>query len=287
MQVVSRLFLLLLQYITAVLQRLWLPCFCFNRELARLPQRGWRQIPEAALVGGHGCTGETNHKHPFFFLFICAYLFYFKPLVFKKRTTASGKHVFLSQIWHFCSFIVSLLCAPRLSRAELKIIRRSGRHEVLSNVLFADRWRHGFHREDELHPQGPACRQHPRRRQPGVQDRRLWPGQVDRRQRVHGEARWAHTHSLYLAESQVNEVKWMEQWPHSKDDSLLSAITVNLGKRGNQMLLFRLISCAFHPLGEFHSPKLQPYNHLAVHFSCVYHKFEISASTLTQRRYTS
>lgn len=81
---------------------------------------------------------QTTNIH-FFFLFICAYLFYFKPLVFKKRTTASGKHVFHSQIWHFCSFIVSLLCAPRLSRAELKIIRRSGRHEMLSNVLFADR----------------------------------------------------------------------------------------------------------------------------------------------------
>lgn len=78
---------------------------------------------------------QTTNIHFFFY----AYLFYFKPLVFKKRTTASGKHVFLSQIWHFCSFIVSLLCAPRLSRAELKIIRRSGRHEVLSNVLFADR----------------------------------------------------------------------------------------------------------------------------------------------------
>ena len=153
----------------------------------------------------------------FFLLFICAFLFYFKPLVFKKRTTASGKHVLHSQIWHFCSFVVSLLCAPRLSRGELKIIQRSGRHEMLSNALFADRWRYGFHREDELHPQGPARRQHPRRRQPGVQDRRLWPGQVDRRQRVHGEARWVNTHSVRCVSHRWMTWNGLEQWPHSKD----------------------------------------------------------------------
>lgn len=53
-----------------------------------------------------------------------------------------------------------------------------------------DRWRHGVHREDELHPQGPASCEYPGGRQPRVQDCRLRSGQVDRGQWVHSETRW-------------------------------------------------------------------------------------------------
>lgn len=41
----------------------------FYRKFARLPQRGWRQIPEAPSVGGHGCAGETNSCGVFFLAF--------------------------------------------------------------------------------------------------------------------------------------------------------------------------------------------------------------------------
>ncbi len=195
--------------------------FLSNRELAGLPQRGWRQIPEAPLVGGHGCTGETNHQISAFHLVFFtraesvsvnqAFKMYFKPQIFKKRTTAWGKHVFLSQIWHPLLLFFRFYAWQRAwweRCKKLKIIYLSSRGEMLSNVLFVDRWRHGFHREDELHPQGSARRQHSRGRQPRVQDRRLWSSQVDRGQWVHGEARWAHTHThthMYgVCESQVN-----------------------------------------------------------------------------------
>lgn len=98
----------------------------------------------------------------------------------------------------------------------------------------ADRWRHGVHREDELHPQGPASRQHPRGRQPRVQDCRLRSGQVDRGQRVHGAARWVTVW--------VTGKKWIKWWPLGGDDSPLCPVVLNEVNSIKQMLLLPLIS---------------------------------------------
>lgn len=99
---------------------------------------------------------------------------------------SSPRSVIIFTLLFFC-LTKGLMCE------KLKMIHWSDGGEMLSNYLFVDRWRHGFHRGYELHPQGPACCQHPRGRQPGVQDRRLWSGQADRGQWVHSQARLVHT----------------------------------------------------------------------------------------------
>lgn len=146
----------------------WLRLCFFYRKLAWLPQRGWRQVPEAPVVGGHGCTGET--KSPLSLCFTRAEFvsvnhilkFYFKHLIFKKRTAASD--ISLSQIWH--TFVLSLLASSLCPTEGLMFWVRGAKNDLskqpswdaVKRVCFfcVDRWRHGFHREDELHPQGPT-----------------------------------------------------------------------------------------------------------------------------------
>ncbi|XP_037100464.1 tyrosine-protein kinase Blk isoform X2 [Syngnathus acus] len=54
---------------------------------------------------------------------------------------------------------------------------------------------HGLHREQELHPSGPAGRQHPGQRDLALQDRRLWPGQAGG-VRIHGAGRCQVSHQV-------------------------------------------------------------------------------------------
>lgn len=63
--------------------------------------------------------------------------------------------------------------------------------EISKNCLFCvtDRWRHGLHRGEELHPPRRTRSQHPRQWDAALQDSGLWPGQ-DNRVRVHGSRRY-------------------------------------------------------------------------------------------------
>lgn len=78
----------------------------------------------------------------------------------------------------------------------------------------------------------------------------VWHGSSRTTSTQRGKVRpYSHTHARTLNESHVNGGRRdMEGWPHSRDDSLLSPITVNLKNSGNQMFLFPTISCAFYML---------------------------------------
>ncbi|XP_019740525.1 tyrosine-protein kinase Blk isoform X3 [Hippocampus comes] len=54
---------------------------------------------------------------------------------------------------------------------------------------------HGLHREQELHPSGPAGGQHPGQRDVALQDRRLWPGPAGR-VGIHGARRCEISHQV-------------------------------------------------------------------------------------------
>lgn len=80
--------------------------------------------------------------------------------------------------------------------------------------LMADCWRHGVHREEELHPPRRACCKHTGQWHLALQDSRLWPGQ-DHRIRIHGSRRCSMHSDSHIT------VKWFyKYWGHDSNAPL-------------------------------------------------------------------
>lgn len=182
------------------------------RQFAWLPQRWRRTSPQTAKSSGHGCSGLLPKtisaliccQTASFTLNIssCSQFNTMPVFATSHRPKACTSGDLMSGT--FCSCELSLpvitpdMCAQKFPLSllqpvnDLKISLKLLRYATFmwgTNVYFPGGGRHGVHREDELHSQRPALRQHPGWWQSGVQDRWLRPGTAHRRQRIYSETR--------------------------------------------------------------------------------------------------